>query len=151
MTEGGKIWNFTTKEAYISSCESEEEDKDYTISQTFKSLWGNFASKRVQAIVWKALKQRLPTKENLIKRNIIAADGDISCTVCGAKQENSTHLLLECCFATNVWSEIYRWIGVSLGPHKDPIAHFLQHKAILGTIRHDKIGSTICTGVIWAI
>lgn len=85
------VWNwsitnnglFSTKLVYINMFESVEESVDIMEKLAYKFLWGSCAPKRTQAIVWKLMKQRLPTKDNLLRRAFIPLNGDIFCTHCG--------------------------------------------------------------------
>lgn len=61
---------FSIEKAYSCMFEAGNEDVDNLRKSNYKSLWGNYAPKRVH-YVWKMLKQRLPTEDNLRKRSII--------------------------------------------------------------------------------
>lgn len=89
------------KKAYTSMFEEDEDEEDDTKRTMYKSLCGSLAPRRVQAIVKKMLKQR-PIKNNMAKRSIIPTNGDLICTFCGDKDEDSTHLFFDCGVSTKL-------------------------------------------------
>lgn len=52
--------------------ESEEKSVNSLEKVAYKSLQGSLAPKRSQAIIWKMMKQRLPTKDNMMKRGHVS-------------------------------------------------------------------------------
>ncbi|KAL8534970.1 hypothetical protein ACS0TY_010843 [Phlomoides rotata] len=61
-----------------------------------KSLWSNYEPKKVKAIVWKILKERLPTKLGLQKRGVSMAKYDIIYPLCREKEESISHVFFTC-------------------------------------------------------
>ncbi|KAL8527130.1 hypothetical protein ACS0TY_005123 [Phlomoides rotata] len=70
---------FTTDSAYQnlgSRAVAETEDQQWQAA--FHRLWKSYAPRRYQAIVWKLLHNRLPTKEKLQRMGIIPVSEDIN-------------------------------------------------------------------------
>jgi hypothetical protein len=61
---------------------------------------------------WRLFRDRLPTKDNLLRRGIIDHDSRVCVAGCGSV-ESSYHLFLHCNIFGSVWHFIYRWIGLS--------------------------------------
>lgn len=143
---------YTTKAAYKRRTGSEQQQGERNQeSKAFKSLWRCFAPNRVKAIVWKALRGRLPTKMELQKRGVHMANNDTTCVLCGEDEEQMSHLLFTCKVSWELWTLCYRWVKVDMVPHNNPIIHLLQHRRLLGGKGDTKIASTIWTALIWAI
>ncbi|GJT96325.1 putative ribonuclease H protein [Tanacetum coccineum] len=71
------------------------------------TTWNNWVPKKVNIFVWRALKGRLPVREELDKRGI---DLDtVLCPSCGDMVESCSHSLVMCNFAMSVWEKIYSW------------------------------------------
>ncbi|MCI04101.1 F-box family protein, partial [Trifolium medium] len=58
----------------------------------FKAIWKCPAPSKVNEFVWQLLHDRIPTRLNLVRRRIIAADGDCSCALCGKTSESTVML-----------------------------------------------------------
>ncbi|GAU50748.1 hypothetical protein TSUD_191120 [Trifolium subterraneum] len=76
------------------------------------SIWRSPAPSKVLAFSWKLLWNRIPTKDNLARRGITGVGGSLDCVHCLGRVEDAFHLLLFCDFAFQVWSAIFRWLGV---------------------------------------
>ncbi|GJW63896.1 RNA-directed DNA polymerase, eukaryota [Tanacetum coccineum] len=62
---------------------------------------------KVNVFVWKALQDRLPTRSNLVRRNILI--DSLSCLICDGELEDSSHLFFRCCLARDVTRLVCRW------------------------------------------
>lgn len=62
---------------------------------SYWNVWRRFSSRRTQAIIWKMLYQLLPTKNNLIARNVIISNGDNICAFCGSCEENLLNIFFD--------------------------------------------------------
>ncbi|KAL8557848.1 hypothetical protein ACS0TY_005085 [Phlomoides rotata] len=114
-------------------------------------LWNNFAPRRYQAIVWKMLNNRLPTKERLQRMGIIPGSDDIKCAMCGEEDETAMHLAINCRIIHNIRSKVHEWMGMAIIPHSDLRINLLQHSELLGHGKKKRIASTIWTCTTWAI
>ncbi|GJZ25323.1 reverse transcriptase domain, reverse transcriptase zinc-binding domain protein [Tanacetum coccineum] len=72
-----------------------------------ETLWNKCVPKKVNIFVWKALKGRLPVREELDKRGI---DLDsTSCSCCDSVAESCVHSLVLCNFSMSVWEKVFSW------------------------------------------
>lgn len=69
----------------------------------WKKIWGLQLPGKILNFIWRASRQVLPTAANLrIKQvNVYAV-----CTWCHNYIEDDMHLLFQCCFAQEIWSEM---------------------------------------------
>jgi len=63
----------------------------------------------VVAFSWKLFLNRVPTKDNLLLRNVLPVEDSLSCALCGREGETAIHLFVHCKVATDVWLEVMRW------------------------------------------
>ncbi|GJY83418.1 reverse transcriptase domain, reverse transcriptase zinc-binding domain protein [Tanacetum coccineum] len=67
--------------------------------------WLNLVPKKVNIFVWRALKKRLPVREELHKRGI---DLDtVLCPCCDSVVESCEHSLVMCSMAMGVWEKVH--------------------------------------------
>jgi len=89
--------------------------------------WHKDVPLKVTVFAWRLLCERLPTKDNLLRRDIIHHDNQLCLRGC-RMEETTDHLFLSCpIFGFGIiWYQLRRWFGVS---GVDPMffsKHFLQ-------------------------
>jgi len=77
------------------------------------SIWYKEVPLKVVVFVWRLFRDRLPTKDNLLRRGVINQDSRTCVAGCDFV-ESSSHLFLHCNNFGSVWHLIYSWIGVSV-------------------------------------
>ncbi|GKA84891.1 RNA-directed DNA polymerase, eukaryota, reverse transcriptase zinc-binding domain protein [Tanacetum coccineum] len=71
------------------------------------TIWNKLVTKKVNIFVWRALKKRLPIREELDKRG---NDLDtVLCPCCGSGVESCEHSLVLCNMAMEFWEKIHSW------------------------------------------
>nr|GEW80244.1 RNA-directed DNA polymerase, eukaryota [Tanacetum cinerariifolium] len=76
----------------------------------FETRWNRYLSKKINIFIWRALRDRLPTRWNLSRKGI---DMDsLTCPICDSSIETTNHTLWFCSFATTLWQKIF-WAGFS--------------------------------------
>ena len=64
---------------------------------------------KVVLLAWRLFRDRLPTKDNLLRRGVINYDSKTCVAGCDLA-ESSPHLFLHCIIFGSVWHLIYSWI-----------------------------------------
>ena len=77
------------------------------------SIWHKDVPLKVVVFAWRLFRDRLPTKDNLLRRGVINHDSRMCVAGCDSI-ELSSHLFLHCNIFGSVWHFIYSWIGVSV-------------------------------------
>ena len=72
----------------------------------FEGVWQKQVPLKVSVFAWRLLRNRLPTKDNLIRRRIIQHDNDLYIGECSLG-ETADHLLFRCDYFDMVWYRIY--------------------------------------------
>ena len=90
----------------------------------FKSIWKMKIPPRAAIFTWRLLKDRLPTKGNLVRRNVTIQDA--GCPLCGQVQEEVGHLFFNCQMTLPLWWESMSWLQ-AVGPLPIiPASHLAQ-------------------------
>lgn len=75
-----------------------------------KKIWKSNVPRTIKHFIWKACSNALPTKENLMRRKIIA---ESSCHQCQSQTESILHALWDCASFRQVWNVDFRWVNHS--------------------------------------
>ena len=123
-----------------------ESSQDFTIRSVYKvmvnqhhyasmvspeGLWHKDIPLKVVLFAWRLIRDRLPTKDNLFRRGVIASDARLCLGGCGSL-ETSPHLFLHCHFLCEVWQFIHRWLGVCSVISSVPADYLNQFGAVGG-------------------
>ncbi|PWA95340.1 RNA-directed DNA polymerase, eukaryota [Artemisia annua] len=72
--------------------------------------WCRFIPKKVNIFVWRALRDRLPTRWNLSNKGVEIES--ILCPSCSSSPETIHHLLWTCSLTTCVWLKVFSWLDL---------------------------------------
>jgi len=67
----------------------------------------------VVLFAWRLFRDRLPTKDSLIRRGIIDHESHLCVGGCGS-EKTSSHLFLHRNILGSVWHLIYQWMSISM-------------------------------------
>jgi hypothetical protein len=106
--------SFTVKSVYLMLGAVFNSDSVFNDDQlrVLNNIWRSPTPSKVIAFVWKLLRNRIPTKVNLMNRGIGVDSGNLRCVHCQGRDEDTAHLFLFCDFARRVWNSIFRWLGL---------------------------------------
>ncbi|GAU24432.1 hypothetical protein TSUD_364160 [Trifolium subterraneum] len=97
-------------------------------------IWHSQVPLKVSIFAWQLLRDRLPTKANLITRCILSSEFHHCVSGCGAI-ESAHHLFLSCSTFSSLWSHARSWIGSSLMDSHTISYHFVQFISSAGGSR----------------
>jgi len=86
-------------------------------------IWLKQVPLKVSILAWRLLRDRLPTKSNMLDCDIISVDDAVCLADCG-HVETTQHLFFSCSFYDSLWQEVRFWLGVS-GPDPRSISNHL--------------------------
>jgi hypothetical protein len=116
------------------------------------AVWHKQVPLKISLFVWRLLRNRLPTKDNLVRRHILIAEDSFCVGGCGSL-ETADHLLFRCDPFSSVWFAVLQWLGISfvaLGGCRD---HFTQFGHLAGLPRSSysflQLIWMACVWVIW--
>jgi hypothetical protein len=119
--------------------------------RVLNNIWRSPAPSKAIAFSWKLLRNRIPTRVNLMHRGIELHEGVVDCVHCQGMEEVSSHLFLFCDFALKVWKSIFRWLGLVI---IIPPNIFVLFECFTGASRFKQMRcglSLIWHATIWAL
>ncbi|KAL6537873.1 hypothetical protein OROHE_012160 [Orobanche hederae] len=127
-TEDGWSWGSGTGRGYSVKKAYDFIAQDNDGGEEFQE------DKKLLKMLWKAkapLRNKLPTKDKLIKRVHIPEEGR-KCPCCAEVDEGLEHLLLRCKQTEKWWSDIVNWTGAQWAAPKQIHHHFVGFTGLLG-------------------
>jgi hypothetical protein len=115
-------------------------------------VWHRQVPLKVSIFAWRLLRDRLPTKSNLVARGIISPEAHFCVSGCGGI-ETAQHIFLSCSTFASLWGLVRSWIGFSaVDAHTLP-DHFVQFTFSAGGLRARRSFLQLiwlaCTWIVW--
>jgi hypothetical protein len=116
-------------------------------------IWHRQVPLKVSILAWRLLRDRLPTKANLVSRGILAPEARDCVTGCGGT-ETARHLFLSCSTFGSLWALVRSWIGFSAVDAFSLTDHFVQFTYSAGGLRARRSFLQLvwlaCVWVVWS-
>ncbi|XP_057775571.1 uncharacterized protein LOC130994545 [Salvia miltiorrhiza] len=129
--EDGWIWKatkdgvFSTKSAYEVIAAARNEPSPMSMfKEELAQVWKTPAPHKAKVIAWRCLRNRLPTCNNLVKRNVPLGIEETWCNACVTSFETAEHLFLHCPKVEIVWDKIQQWIDSKIVRSQGIPQHF---------------------------
>nr|GEW90854.1 RNA-directed DNA polymerase, eukaryota [Tanacetum cinerariifolium] len=135
--------------SFIVKTTREHIDQRYIPNDGMKTRWNHFLSKKINIFIWRALRDRLPTKWNLSWKGI---DVDsLSCPIYDAGIKTIQHFLWFCSVATTVWHRIFVWLHITPPMLSNIQDLYLWIDDLHISSSRRTILDTICSVIIWTL
>ncbi|XP_058724451.1 uncharacterized protein LOC131595932 [Vicia villosa] len=85
---------------------------DNQVTNSLKVLWDLKLPPKIKVFGWRFFIDRLPTRDQLLKRGIALASGP-NCVLCDSSFESSSHLFFNCHMVKGVWNHVFIWLGIA--------------------------------------
>lgn len=105
----------------------------------------------VSAFAWKTVCDRIPSKENLLKRGLSYLVESVVCSICSCSVEYSVHILVTRLFSLLVREAVASWIEKSASYSLSLMDNFTEFVCSEHSVTHKKLMSLIWQGTIWKI
>ncbi|KAK2373370.1 hypothetical protein QL285_074404 [Trifolium repens] len=103
----------------------------FTLGAVKDLVWHKQVPLKISICVWRLLRDKIPTKSNLVARGIISSEDQFCVSGCGGV-ESAQHLFLSCSTFGSMWALARSWIDFSaVDAHTLP-AHFVQFTYSVG-------------------
>ncbi|KAL5165677.1 hypothetical protein HKD37_18G050765 [Glycine soja] len=93
--------------------------------QDYGAIWKLKIPTKTAMSTWRLLRDTLPTKQNLRRRQIPI--DDMLCPLCRNKEEGAEHLFFNCSKTLPLWWESMSWVNLITAMPQNHRDHFLQH------------------------
>lgn len=93
----------------------------------FKEIWQLKIQPKVIFFLWRVFMNRLPTMDNLLRRNIVVEENQMQCSFCGEMTERVNHILFTCRCVDEIWKFFINKLAILLVLPLTTEQHFWQH------------------------
>ena len=76
----------------------------------FEELWKIKIPSKILVFAWRLLRDRLPTKTNLQRRQVEI--NNMCCPFCRSMEEDAAHLFIHCSKILPIWWESLSWVNI---------------------------------------
>ncbi|KAL4585024.1 hypothetical protein LXL04_009637 [Taraxacum kok-saghyz] len=76
----------------------------------YKHWWNNWVPLKVNFLCWRAVLNRLPSKQELKKRQVPIPS--TNCAICNMAEESCEHIFIQCSWAADIWALVRDWCGI---------------------------------------
>ncbi|GAU41517.1 hypothetical protein TSUD_302560 [Trifolium subterraneum] len=102
-----------------------------TTDEVEKLIWHPQVPLKVSIFAWRLLRDRLPTKINLVTRGILTPAAHLCVSGCGVA-ESAHHLFISCSTSGSLWALVHSWIGITVVDSTSLCDHFVQFTSSAG-------------------
>ncbi|XP_058763325.1 uncharacterized protein LOC131636748 [Vicia villosa] len=85
------------------------------IIRRLSTMWKSLVPQKIKIFAWRLLISRLPLKDLLLLRGLVANNIDPKCPFCDNIEESLEHLFFFCHISKNIWEKVLQWVGFSSG------------------------------------
>ena len=137
--EDSLIWQLENKGVYSTSSLYHVINFRGVIPVFIPALWKLNVPPRVHVFLWLLSHNKIMTKDNLRKRQIIKPE---ECLFCSDK-ESVQHLMFECIVAKNIWAIISETFAVNIGTSFESVARYWVSNSKNSAL------NSVCAAVMW--
>ncbi|GLT52165.1 hypothetical protein SLA2020_255190 [Shorea laevis] len=118
--------------------------------QKYDLVWNKNVPLKVTAFAWKLLQNRIPTKDNLMKRGM-NGQGNDKCVLCDLEAESVEHLFFKCNVSWSIWASCYDWWDLKVAAHSKGWPHLEQHIGMISTSLIKEMWIVVWFATVWSI
>jgi len=107
-------------------------------------VWHKHIPSKVSLLVWRLLRNCIPTKDNLAIRGALPTT-DTSCALGCGSTESPVHLFIHCSFSGELWALVWNWLGILVVHAGELLHHFILFTMMAGM----PISSRLYFRIIW--
>ena len=124
-------------------------NESHTLHPASYLIWHRQVPANVTILAWRLLRNRLPTKDNLVVHDIISHDAQLCVNGCG-KAETAQHLFITYNKFQDLWYLVRDCIGVFTSEPFCISDHFVQFShSIGGFLAQRSFMQLICLTCVW--
>ncbi|GAU27401.1 hypothetical protein TSUD_356360 [Trifolium subterraneum] len=103
--------SYSVKSAYLAITSVEVAPEPNSL---LTRVWKSWAPSKVIVFSWQLLQDRVPTRQNLLRRHVLREASLSLCALCGDFVESINHLFITCDYISIFWYNLARWLGFEL-------------------------------------
>ncbi|PNX74374.1 70 kDa peptidyl-prolyl isomerase, partial [Trifolium pratense] len=114
-------------------------------------IWHPQVPLKVSILAWRLLRDRLPTKSNLVTRGILSPAAHFCVSGC-REAETAHHLVISCSTFGSLWDLVCTWIGVTPTGSTSIRDHFVQFTSLAGGTRARRsFMQLVWLAIVWVV
>ncbi|XP_022014139.1 uncharacterized protein LOC110913625 [Helianthus annuus] len=115
-----------------------------------KLNWNSWAPPKGNFLLWRAVIDRVASREGLAKRGVPLVD--VNCPRCGLHVETSNHIFLSCLWARSIWWNVLAWVRIRFPADCSSLADLLNYvKESPGSRVWKRIVNMVCISTVLRI
>ncbi|XP_058745931.1 uncharacterized protein LOC131618790 [Vicia villosa] len=117
-------------------------------------IWNTQVPSKIHVFGWRCIKDRIATREQLLKRGILINFDSNVCPLCNRFGESLLHLLVQCSFAVEVWKLVCMWTGISVHHSDSLAAHLFSFTESIGSripVKKRLLIWLVCCWSLWCM
>ncbi|XP_057778378.1 uncharacterized protein LOC130997134 [Salvia miltiorrhiza] len=147
-----KDGEYTTKSAYsVIKASRITFQPVITNKEELAKIWDTPAIQKAKVLAWRILRRRLPTCDNLRKRNVLLGVEEATCNACFHKLESIEHVFLLCPKTGMLWDKIQKWLGCSAARPQSISSHFQTFTHLGGGKESELFLKALWMCTIWVL
>ncbi|GAU43075.1 hypothetical protein TSUD_194290 [Trifolium subterraneum] len=103
--------SYSVKSAYLAITSVEVAPEPNSL---LTRVWKSWAPSKVIVLSWQLLQDRVPTRQNLLRRRVLREASLSFCALCGDIVESVDHFFITCDCISIFWYNLTRWLGFEL-------------------------------------
>ncbi|XP_058782980.1 uncharacterized protein LOC131657621 [Vicia villosa] len=111
----------------------------------YSNLWKVEVPNKVKAFGWRCFKNKIPTRDSLLKKGILLASLNLMCVFCDEVSESPSRSFMMCRHSGKVWKDMAEWIGMDYCNPMD----FKESFWVWSSFCHQKKVKKGKEGVVW--
>ncbi|XP_058771408.1 uncharacterized protein LOC131644827 [Vicia villosa] len=151
------IWPYENHRCYtVRSCYEIMNDNrntemlDAGVMEGLNSIWRAYVPSKLKMFGWRMLRDKLPSRKQLLKRHIIHQLNESLCVFCQEQEEDINHVILHCSKVEWLWRKVSAWLEIQKPDEEACWNHLLScEEALKGKIGRER-GATIWLTSCWA-
>ncbi|GJY03614.1 RNA-directed DNA polymerase, eukaryota, reverse transcriptase zinc-binding domain protein [Tanacetum coccineum] len=147
-SEDSWIWSLGSP-SFTVKCTRDHIDNCILPDDGSETIWNRYLPKKINIFLWRAVRDRLPSRWNLSRRGIEL--DSLTCPTCDSSVETSIHSLWLCSLAADIWNKVFAWLDLEVPPSSCIRDLFVWIGNMHVTSLKKDILTVICGVTLWAL
>ncbi|GJR81176.1 RNA-directed DNA polymerase, eukaryota, reverse transcriptase zinc-binding domain protein [Tanacetum coccineum] len=147
-SEDSWIWSLGSP-SFTVKCTRDHIDNCILPDDGSETIWNRYLPKKINIFLWRAVRDRLPSRWNLSRRGIEL--DSLTCPTCDSSVETSIHSLWLCSLAADIWNKVFAWLDLEVPPSSCIRDLFVWIGNMHVTSSKKDILTVICGVTLWAL
>ncbi|XP_058758447.1 uncharacterized protein LOC131631698 [Vicia villosa] len=113
------VWPFDVSKCYtvrsgydLLQQQQQGGELDICRKQGLEYIWASKVPSKLKFFYWRVILDKLPTRNQLVRRGIIANNHEALCAFCELRYEEPFHIFISCSKLQILWGKINLWLDI---------------------------------------